>query len=119
MQRLSKQITVLLTLITLAIVSHFTLPNLSPFVPNNGLKTEARSYNPEKCQQACTVSSQGDHNRSSATRSLLDSTSATIPPGSLAVIFASILVYVYYYLYVKQSSYRRVQLQKEFCIWRF
>ena len=100
-------------------VSHFTLPNLSPFRPNNGLKTEARLYNPEKCQQACTVSSQGDHNRSTATRSLLDSTSATIPPGSLAVILASTLVLVYYYLYIRQRSYRRIHLQKEFCIWRF
>lgn len=109
-----------ITIFVIAILTHFSLPINSPYRAIQGLQTEVQSsYKSDTCKQPCTINTQGSHSRSTAIVTLLDTISASIPPGGLTVLLFAGVIFSYYYLLVIQKSYRQLHVQRELCIWRF
>lgn len=118
---INKKLLLISIIVVLGALAHFSTSLSYSFIPNRGNKTELRTYRNDikKCEQACTVNTQGSYSRSSATISLLDELVASIPPGSLVAIIATTFVFSFLYFRRKQIVYLTSNVQQSFCLWRF
>jgi hypothetical protein len=119
MRALHKKLLAAVMVAILGVLTNFSFPPLSPYTPNRGHKTEARTNNPETCEQACTLNSQSSYSSSTATLSLMDGASASIPPGGFVVALSAAILFVYFYARRRQLVFVSYCAQQLHCLWRF